>query len=142
VGKSDAKQALTRLFQENGLAAVNLPGTPIDQITNFKTDPGVVDASLLEGGTNNIIPLIQFNQKKLGATLEQLAKTACLQIVVEQKLLAADPFSTDEDAPSTLVSMYCENVTAKQAIIAICENFDLDIVKDTSTGPIRIELKK
>jgi hypothetical protein len=136
------EQAFKRLCQENGLSAVNLPGTPIDQITNFKAKPATVDTTPLDGSTNTIIPLIEFNQKKLSTALEELAKTVRVQIVIEPKLLAAAPFSTDEDSLSTLVTMYCEKVTAKQAIVAICENFELDLVKDSTNGPIRIEYKK
>ncbi len=42
---------------------------------------------------------------------------------------------------STIFSIHWENLTAKQALIAICQNFDLDIVKDDTTGDIEIKPK-
>jgi len=43
------------------------------------------------------------------------------------------------NAPS--VSIHWNNVTPKQAIVALCENYDLVIVKDSTTGVIRIKPK-
>jgi type II secretory pathway component GspD/PulD (secretin) len=134
-----AKQAFARLLKENGLYAVEMQNTPIVQISNVKLDAGIVDAELLGRDTNAVIPHIKMESLTIGAALQQLAKAAGIKVVIDPRLLKP---SDDEDVSSTIISFRWENVTARQAIIALCENFGLDIVKDTATDTVRIEVKK
>ena len=90
-------------------------------------------------GTNAVIPMIEMQSVSIGTALKRLAGSAGLKVVVDPKLLE---FSDAEAVSSTIISLHWESVTARQAIIAICENFGLDIVKDATTGVVRIEPKK
>jgi hypothetical protein len=137
--KMTAKQALARLLEENGLYAIEMQNTPIVQISNVKLAAGNVDAGLLGSDTNVVIPIIKMKSITIGAALKQLATVAGIKVVIDQKLFE---FSDDEDVSSTILSFRWEGVTARQAIIALCENFGLDIVKDSATDIARIELKK
>jgi len=137
--KMTAKQALARLLEENNLYAVPMANTPIVQISHIQHDAGIVDAALLGTDTNAVIPVIKMQSVSLGAALKQLARSAGLKVVVAPKLLK---FSDEEDVSSTIISLHWKGVTARQAIIAICENFGLDMVNDSTTGGVRIEWKK
>lgn len=134
-----AKQALARLLEQNGLFAIEMQNTPIVQISNVKSDAGIVDAKILGGDSNAVIPVIKMKSVSIGAALTQLAKAANLKVVIESRLLKP---SNNDDVSSTVLSIHWEGVTARQAIIALCENFGLDIVKDSAADVIRIELKK
>jgi hypothetical protein len=99
------------------------------------------DASLLGLDTNNpaaltndSIPLIEFSDVQLYKALEALIRQASLPVVLDPQ------FKDDHEAVGQIyVSLRWEDTTAKQAIIAICQNYDLDIVKDGATGGLRIE---
>ena len=134
-----AKQALARLLDENGLCAVEMQNTPIIQISHIKQDAGIVDATLLGKDTNAIIPVINMQSVSIGTALKRLAVPAGIKIVLDPKLLK---FSDAEDVSSTIISFHWESVTARQAMVALCENFGLDIVKDSTSGIVRIEPKK
>jgi hypothetical protein len=75
----------------------------------------------------------------IGTALGRLARSAGIKVVIDPKLLQ---FSDAEDVSSTIISLHWESVTARQAMVALCENFGLDIVNDSTTGNIRIEQKK
>ena len=134
-----AKQALARLLREHDLYAIEMQNTPIVQISHTKQDAGIVDATLLGADTNAVVPLIKMQSVSIGTALGRLARSAGIKVVIDAKLLR---FSDAEDVSSTIISFRWERVTAKQAMIALCENFGLDIVKDSTTGNIRIEQKK
>ena len=134
-----AKQAVARFLGENDLYAVEMQSTPIVQISHIKQDAGIVDATLLGADTNAVVPLIKMQSVSIGTALGRLARSADIKVVIDAKLLR---FSDAEDVSSTIISFRWERVTARQAMIALCENFGLDIVKDSTTGNIRIEQKK
>lgn len=134
-----AKQAFARFLRENDLYAVEMQSTPIIQISHIKQDAGIVDATLLGNGTNAVIHVIEMQSVSIGTALKRLASRAGIKLVVDPKLFK---FSDTEVVSSTIISFRWESVTARQAVIAICENFGLDLVKDATTGVVRIEPKK
>jgi hypothetical protein len=48
-----------------------------------------------------------------------------------------DPWPPDSEEPQ--ISFRWENITASQAFAAICENYDLDVIKYPESGIIRVE---
>jgi len=134
-----AKQALARLLRENDLYAIEMQNTPIVQISHIKQDAGIVDVTLLGEDTNAVVPVIKMQSVSIGTALGRLARSAGIKVVIDPKLLQ---FSDAEDVSSTIISLHWESVTARQAMVALCENFGLDIVNDSTTGNIRIEQKK
>ena len=134
-----AKQALARFLKENDLYAVEMPSTPIIQISHIQQDAGVVDATLLGNDTNAVVPMIEMQSVSIGTALKRLATRAGIRVVIDPKLFK---FSDAEDVSSTIISLHWEGVTARQGMVALCENFGLDIVKNTNTGLVRIEPKK
>ncbi len=134
-----ARQALARVLQESNLYAVEMQNTPILQISRIRQDAGIVDAALLGNDTNAFIPVIQMQSVSIGTALKRLARSAGLTVVIDPELFK---FSDAEAVASTIISLHWEGVTPRQAIIAVCENFGLDIVKDATTGVIHIEPKR
>jgi hypothetical protein len=137
--KMTAKQVFARLLEENNLYAVKMENTPIVQISHIKQDAGIVDAALLGNDTNAVIPVIKMQSVSIGAALKQLAKSASIKAIIDPKLLKPADY---EDVSSTIISLHWKGVTARQAIIALCENFGLDIVKGFAADIVRIEPKK
>jgi type II secretory pathway component HofQ len=93
----------------------------------------VVDASLLGSDTNDVAITIQFMDLPLDRVLKSLIKQGHINVVL-------DPIDhTVHNAP--LVSFHWENITIRQAIVALCKHYDLVIVKDSGTGVVRIKPK-
>lgn len=99
----------------------------------------VVDTSPLDPRTNDaIIPLIVFTSVPLDTALENLIQQSKLNIVLDPQLTH---YSDAQNQPPNLTVRWT-NLTAKQAIAALCENYDLIIVENHTTDVIRIQPKR
>ena len=136
-----AKQALTRLFGEHGLRAIESPVSFVTRITFTNQPENFADKAWVTGGTNAAIPLIQMQDAPLDMVLTQLAEKAQVTLVLDSKLSNPSFVPGKPRIPKPMVSMRWQNLTARQAIAALCENFDLRLVKDTATGEVRIAPK-
>jgi hypothetical protein len=137
-----AKQGLAALFKNYDLVISNNPANRIILISDKKNPvTNFVDASLL-GSDTNIIPVIQFQNVPLNTGLRNLAEQIHYDNNIE---IALDPsidnVPSNKFSPMPTLTLRWENVTAKQAIVALCDNYDLIIVKDSETGVIQIKPK-
>jgi hypothetical protein len=145
-----AQAAVTRLLKEHSLVMIQDQFTTVAFITSTNHVASVVDASLLDNttaavpSTNAPISMIYFEEVPLDQCLKQLIDQNHLTVVLDPKLSdyvdSTDPMAVKFHSPPT-VSLHWENLTAKQAIVALCENYDLVIVKDPATGAVRIKPK-
>ncbi|HEX5399025.1 MAG TPA: hypothetical protein VFY06_08260 [Verrucomicrobiae bacterium] len=132
-----AKEALTKLLKEHGLRLIDNPDTSITVIGYPNRIVNPVDASLLGGDTNQLGRIV-FHDVPLDEALKNLVQKAHINATLDSTLPShSDPAGKFHPAPS--VSVHWENVTARQAIIALCENYHLAIVKDSTTGTICIK---
>ena len=135
------EQALAKVLKEQGLFRVEDPVTSIAEISRTNRIINPVDAKLLGSDTNQTMP-IAFQDVPLDEALNTLIRLGDLDVTLDPKLSDNfDPISHMVHSQPT-VSIYWVKVTARQAIIALCENFDLVIVKDAATGAVRIKLKE
>jgi hypothetical protein len=134
------RQVLSRVLKEHGLFLVKDPVTSIAQIRNRNQLANPVDASLLDGGTNFVVPVIQFQDVPPADALASLIKLAAINAIVDLKKTEAR-ISPGNPPGEPILSVRWEDVSARQAIIALCESYDLAIVKDDAAGVIRIKRK-
>jgi hypothetical protein len=129
------------VLKENGLVLIEDKLTTVARITGTNQIANIVDASLLGSDTNNLVSEIRFQDAPIDIALEDLIKKDHINIVLDPKLSGyVDPADNKfHSEPS--VSIHWENVTSRQAIVALCENYDLVIVKDSATGVIQIKPK-
>jgi hypothetical protein len=126
-----AEQALSRLLKERGLVMVTNPVTSIGRIASTNQVVKPVPASAVGSATNDVIPLIVLDSVPLSDAIRNLARMAGLRL-------------GDEPAPGTWesskydVAVRWENVTARQALAALLDNFDLTLVEEPATSSARI----
>jgi hypothetical protein len=135
------RQALLRLLDEHNLVMVDDAITSIARITYTNQFASPVDISLLCNDTNVVIPLIQLEVVPLDRALNAFTRQANLKIVFYGKLLGVRDNPGEMPVPQPIVSVRWTNITAKQAIVALCKNYGLIIVKDSATGMIQIKPK-
>jgi hypothetical protein len=136
--------ALLRVLKENDLVLIEDKFTTIARITGTNQVANIVDASLLDNDTNDLVPTVRFQDVPLDMAFNYFVKQGRINVILDPKVSSyVDPNDpTDHkfhNAPS--VSIHWNNVTPRQAIVALCENYDLVIVKDSTTGVIRIKPK-
>lgn len=151
------RDALARVLRENNLVMVQDKFTTVALITGTNCVVSAVDASLLvsaneaAGMTNGPIPVIHFSDVPLYEAIKSLIKQGGLNVMVDPKASTdADParhsfnvmglFTVSRGKLPT-VSLRWTNLTAKQSIVALCQAYNLVIVKDAATGVVCIKPK-
>ena len=105
-----------------------------DYLLRAKNHPAhFVDATLL-GNDTQLIPLIEFQDVPLAVALMNLARQANFKCTVELQ-----PADEPTGAPEPVISFRSEHITAKEAFITLCENYDLVVIKDPNTGVVEVK---
>ena len=125
-----AEEAIARLLKERGLFMVKNPQTSVTKITTTNTPPRVFDKELIQS-SKEAIPLIQMQDVPLEIALANLAKTAGLKLEIDAEL-SSPPRPFNERIS---VSVRFKNLTAGQAVAAICDQYNLKIVR-SETGEV------
>jgi hypothetical protein len=135
-----ALEALDIVLRENGLSSSLNPATGVVRITgtNSASIATPVDAAWIKAGTNSAVPLVVFQETPLAATLRGLAKTDGLRVEIEEAVERPRPSPGRPFTDSPMVSLRWERITPRQAIAALCENYDLAIATNQSSGAIQI----
>ena len=137
-----AWNALNRILNVHNLVLVDNPVTHIWRVTRSDEPAFFVDPSLLQietnsspYSTNGSVPLIKFQNVPLDVALENLIREAKLKVWLDPRIKD----NSNPHKPIPTMSLRWEDMTAKQAIIALCENYDLVIVKDAATDGLHIK---
>lgn len=91
--------------------------------------------------TNGIIPLIQFVDVPLTAAIENLARQANLNYILDPKISFGQPGPDGRVVAQPNISIRWENLSAQEALYAVLNNYDLQIVEDTHSKIARIAPK-
>ena len=148
-----ATDALTVILKAYGLIMVQDKVTTVTLITDTNHVAHVVDASLLVSTntaahlTNGLIPVIHFWDVPLDAALKNLIAQGQIRVVVDPNLAAAGWsrrqlhifLASVNWGEVVTVRIHWQNLTAQQAIVALCEGYNLVIVKDAATGVVIIK---
>jgi hypothetical protein len=81
-----------------------------------------IGAPALAVPQDEVIPLIEMENVRLTDALRQMARKARLNVILDPRLSTA-PFN------EMTVSIRWENVTAREALTALLENYDLRLVE-------------
>lgn len=87
------------------------------------------------------IPLIQFQDVPLTVAIENLARQAGINYLLDPKIGYGQPDQNGQIKAEPTLSIRWENVTAEQALLALLNNYDLQLVKDPKTGIGRVTMK-
>jgi hypothetical protein len=114
--------------------------------------------------SNDVIPLIQFQNVPLDDALDKLIQQTGLKIGNSSRIIGSTVIGDfvefdgivvhnqqikDKNnppdprfVPMPDLSLHWTNITAKQALISLCQKFNLIIIKHNTTGFLRIEPEK
>jgi hypothetical protein len=138
-----AEEALDTLLKQHSLAMVSSPATTIARIalTNEPVKP--VPASQVAGDTNHVIPLIVMDDVPLADAISNLARQAQLKVTFDTGVETAFADSFRRPMSDSQISVRWTNVTARQALAALLDDFDLLMVQDDpSASAVTITTRK
>jgi type II secretory pathway component GspD/PulD (secretin) len=87
------------------------------------------------------IPLIEFQDVPLTVAIENLARQAGINYLLDPKIGYGQADANGQIKVEPTLSIRWENVTAEQALLALLNNYDLQLVMDTRTKIARVSMK-
>jgi type II secretory pathway component GspD/PulD (secretin) len=87
------------------------------------------------------IPLIQFQDVPITTAIENLARQAGINYLIDPKIGYGQPDQNGQIKAEPTLSIRWENVTAEQALVALLDNYNLQLVSDRKTQIARITAK-
>ena len=137
-----AGNALARMLKENGLVMRTNAFSTVVCITGTNATARQIDVKLLGNDTNGVIPLIHFIDVPVSEALKSLIKQGHVTAVLDPQVSGdAPPSSPDfKMVMAPTVSVRWENLTARQAIVEICDVYGLVIVKGSAPDTVVIKL--
>jgi type II secretory pathway component GspD/PulD (secretin) len=87
------------------------------------------------------IPLIQFQDVPITTAIENLARQAGINYLLDPKIGYGQPDANGQIKTEPTLSIRWENITAYQALLALLDNYGLQLILDRSTQIARITIK-
>ncbi|MGA2028682.1 MAG: secretin N-terminal domain-containing protein [Verrucomicrobiota bacterium] len=116
--------------QMSGTTETNMAGT------NLTSEAVDTNETVAES-----IPLIQFQDVPIRTAIENLARQAGINYLLDPKIDYGQPDQNGQIKPEPELSIRWENVTAEQALLALLDNYGLQLVEDKRTSIARITIK-
>jgi len=91
--------------------------------------------------TAAVIPLIQFSDVPITTAIENLARQAGINYLLDPKIGYGQPDANGQIKAEPTLSIRWENITAEHALVALLDNYSLQIVEDQKTGISRVTTK-
>ena len=120
--------------------ATNAPApvaTTTETTTVTSTATPVAAVTPAAGG----IPLIQFSDVPLTTAIENLARQANINYMLDPKIAYGQPDASGQVKAEPTLSIRWENITAENALLALLDNYGLQLTHDKYTGIARITVK-
>src|SRR5208283_2339491 len=121
----------------NTTAGAISTNTPVAVATGTNESPGVTT----QAPAPATIPLIQFQDVPITTAIENLARQAGINYLLDPKIGYGQPDVNGQIKPEPTLSIRWENITAQQALLALLDNYNLQLVEDRRTRIARITTK-
>lgn len=126
-----------------GVTASNAPAMTVPE-TESASVAGTNETA--GAGTNfpaaavSVLP-IQFQDVPITTAIENLARLAGINYLLDPKIGYGQPDQNGQIKPEPTISVRWENVSARQALLAVLDNYNLQLVEDPKTKIARITIK-
>jgi len=135
-----AEELLGKVLQKHKLTMVLNPATSVARIASSNQVIKPVPAIQAGTDTNTLIPVIVLDEAPLDMAIKKLAALANLNVSLDPGFL--EPSSGKGARIIPTVTFRWENLTARQALAALLDNYDLTMIDDPTTPNAQITIKK
>lgn len=129
--------AATPAATEPTTSAGSMP-TPEPATTTATTEPAD-DSAKMPAPVG--IPQIKFSDVPITTAIENLARLANINYMLDPKIGYGQPDANGVIKTEPVLSIRWENITAENALLALLDNYNLQLVHDKRTGIDRITIK-
>ncbi len=130
-----APAALHALLKEHKLVMVTNPATTVARVAPANQNVKPVSASQVSNNAGKVIPVMVMDSIPLTDTLTTLGTEAGLKISLDSAL------SAPGSAAQGMVSIRWEQITARQALAALLDNYNLVMTEDAATSTAKISMR-
>ena len=126
----------------DNLAASNTPAmsAPGAEPANAEGTNETAGANPPTVAPNAVLP-IQFQDVPITTAIENLARLAGINYLLDPSIGYGQPDQNGQIKPEPTISVRWENVSPRQALLAVLDNYNLQLVEDPRTKIARITLK-
>jgi type II secretory pathway component HofQ len=129
-------------------ADTNETAVAVETNTPVAAEPAVADSEVATNASVDAvpdaspnIPLIQFQDVPLTTAIENLARQANINYLLDPKISYGQPEANGQVKPEPNLSIRWENITAEHALVALLDNYGLQLVANVDTKIYRITIK-
>jgi type II secretory pathway component GspD/PulD (secretin) len=129
-------------------ADTNETAVAVETNTPVAAAPAVADSEVATNASvdaasdaSPTIPLIQFQDVPLTTAIENLARQANINYLLDPKISYGQPEANGQVKPEPNLSIRWENITAEHALVALLDNYGLQLVANVDTKIYRITIK-
>ena len=115
------------------------PPPPADTNTVVTNAPAAADSAAAPATTG--IPQIKFSDVPITTAIENLARLAGINYMLDPKIGYGQPDANGQIKVEPTLSIRWENITAESALLALLDNYGLQLNHDKRTGIDRITMK-
>ncbi len=137
----------TTTTSSNEITSVTDTNAPATVATNTESATSSADTNETASADANapvaapaVLP-IQFQDVPITTAIENLARLADINYLLDPKIGYGQPDQNGQIKPEPTISVRWENVSARQALLAVLDNYNLELVEDAKTKIARISIK-
>jgi type II secretory pathway component GspD/PulD (secretin) len=135
---------VTTTNESAGASAANPPTAPAaaaNESPSVTTTNETAGTAKTQPSEPPSIPLIQFQDVPITTAIENLARQAGINYLIDPKIGYGQPDQNGQIKAEPTLSIRWENVTAEQALMALLDNYGLQLNEDRKTQIARITAK-
>ncbi|MCX7723156.1 MAG: hypothetical protein N2379_08900 [Verrucomicrobiae bacterium] len=134
-------KTITRVQIVIGLCVSCIVGYSQEPSGEAVSPPTGVEAAPPAAQRGEVLPLIQYDEVALTTVIESLARQAGINYILDYKVPYGQIGPDGKPMPQPIVTIRWENITAEAALLAVLNNYDLQLVEDPRTKVARITRK-
>lgn len=129
----------TNSTETTGATASNAPAMTATSLENTN-EAAAASANPSAAASPTVLP-IQFQDVPITTAIENLARLAGINYLLDPKIGYGQPDQNGQIKPEPTISVRWENVSARQALLAMLDNYNLQLVVDPKTKIDRITIR-
>jgi type II secretory pathway component GspD/PulD (secretin) len=142
ITSSVTTSTVTTTNETTGASAPESPSTTTSSVTTSTvTTNETASIANSQPSVPPSIPLIQFQDVPITTAIENLARQAGINYLIDPKIGYGQPDQNGQIKPEPTLSIRWENVTAGQALMALLDNYGLQISEERKSQIARITAK-
>lgn len=126
---------------ETNAATASVTVTNVTTVAVATTNTAVAVSETNEPAAPETIPLIQFSDVPITTAIENLARQAGINYMLDPKIGYGLPDQNGQIKPEPTLSIRWQNITAENALLALLDNYGLQLIVDKRTGIDRVAMK-